>query len=312
MIIEATSSGPSSAIIGITTSNDVVQISSSNTGVEFTNYPDNDFYFRTCPSDALQGEAMAKLASDMGYKTARTLVLNNPYGIGFEGVFRESFENVGGEVVESVRYDPAQTIFDTEVARVAADNPDFVMLVAYPQTGSIILRTAYEKGFLSGDVDWLLSEGLRDENLAEMVGKDESGNYIVAGMIGTTPDPGEAGPAYEDFKAKFSEECGNAPSTYCSNSYDAAAVVILAMEQAGEVSGPAIRDNMRSVANPPGIAVTDVGEALELIRKGEEINYQGASGEITFDENGDVSGKYATWIITEDGSIQFGDGIDLN
>lgn len=311
VIIGTTGSGPSSAIIGITTGNEIVQISSSNTGVEFTDYPDDDFYFRTCPSDALQGRAMVRLALDEGYKTAATLVLNNPYGIGFEDVFCESFKKRGGEVIESVRYDPAQTIFDSEVARVVSKNPDFVMLVAYPQTGSVILRTAYEKGQLDGEVDWLLSEGLRDENLAEMVGKNESGKYIVAGLIGTTPDPRAAGPAYEDFKQRFTEEYGKEPSTYCSNSYDAAAVVALAMEQAGDASGRAIRDNLRSVANPPGVEVSDIAEALDLIRQGQEINYQGASSEITFDESGDVSGRYAIWSIDDDGSIRFGRTIEL-
>jgi len=310
-IIGSTGSGPSSAILSITTGSGVLQISSSNTGVEFTDYPDNDFYFRTCPSDALQGEAMAKLALDRGYKTASTLVLNNPYGIGFEGVFVGAFEDGGGEVIESVRYDPAQTIFDSEVGRATGKDPDVVMLVAYPQTGSIILRTAYEKGVFGDEVAWLLSEGLTDENLAEMTGKDKAGCYIVTGLTGTMPDPTVAGPAYEDFREKYAQEYGREPSIYCSNSYDAAALVILAMEQAGEASGTAIRDHIRSVANPPGKEVMDIGEALELIRQGEEINYQGASGEITFDEKGDVSGRYATWSIGRDGSIQAGEPIEM-
>jgi neutral amino acid transport system substrate-binding protein len=86
---------------------------------------------------------------------------------------------------------------------------------------------------------------------------------------------------------------------------------VLVKSRRGEASGKAIRDNLRSVANPPGVEVTDIGEALDLIRQGEEINYQGASGEITFDDKGDVSGKYATWSIADGGSIEFGEPIDL-
>ena len=77
------------------------------------------------------------------------------------------------------------------------------------------------------------------------------------------------------------------------------------------VTAKVIRDNLRSVANPPGTEATDIGEALDLIRRGEEINYQGASGEITFDDKEDVSGRYATWSIAEDGSIQAGDPIEM-
>ena len=310
VIIGATGSGSSMAIIDITTGNGVLQISSSNTAPDFTTYPDNDLYFRTCPSDALQGKAMAHLAIKEGYKTASTLVLNNPYGVGFEDVFVKEFEKLGGKVLETVRYDPAGTIFDSEVEKACKPKPDFIMLCSYPKTGSVILKTAYEKGYME-DIDWLLSEGLRDETLAEMVGKDTAGNYIIAGFKGTTPDPRAIGPSYEMFKQKYIAEYGKEPTTYCSNSYDAAAVVALAIEKAGKASGTAIRDSIRDVANPPGEAVSDIGEALRLIREGKEINYQGASGEITFDEHGDVFGVYCEFSIADDGSIVLGERIPL-
>ena len=311
VIIGTTSSGPGKAIIDITTGNGVLQISSSNTGVEFTSLDRKDLYFRTCPSDALQGKAMAKLAIQEGYRNASTLVLNNPYGIGFEDVFKKEFEALGGTVLESVRYDPAGTIFDSEVERACRSKPDFVMLCAYPQTGSTIIKTAYEKGYME-DIDWLLSEGLRDETFPDMVGKDTAGNYIVAGLKGTTPDPRVGGPAYDTFKARYKAEYGKDVTTYCSNSYDAAAVVALAIEKAGKATGVAIRDALRDIANPPGVEVTDIGEALRLIRNGTDINYQGASGEINFDENGDVLGNYCEWSFTENGSIALGKSIELS
>ncbi len=310
VIIGTTGSGPGKAILEITTGNGVLQISSSNTGVEFTTMDKRDLYFRTCPSDALQGRAMARLAIREGYRNASTLVLNNPYGLGFEEVFREEFESLGGTIQESVRYDPAGTIFDSEVDKACQPKPDVVVLCAYPQTGSIILKTAYEKGYMD-DIDWLLSEGLRDETLPDMVGKDTEGNYIVAGLKGTTPDPRTGGPAYEAFKQKYKAEYGKEVTTYCSNSYDAAAVVALAIEKAGKAEGIAIRDALREVANPPGVEVTDIGEALRLIRNGTDINYQGASGEIDFDENGDVLGKYCEWSFASNGTIVLGEPIEL-
>jgi ABC-type branched-subunit amino acid transport system substrate-binding protein len=309
-IIGTTSSGPSMAIISITTGNDVIQISSSNTAPDFTTYEDNDFYFRTCPSDTLQGKAMARLAIKDGYTTVSTLVVNNPYGLGFEAVFNAEFEALGGKVLESVKYNPAGTIFDSEVEKVCKQNPDFVMLCSYPETGSVILKSAYERGYMD-EIDWLLSEGLRDETLAEMVGKDEAGNYIIAGFKGTTPDPRVAGPAYKTFKQSYEAEYDKEVTTYCSNSYDAAAVIALAIEKAGTATGTAIRDNIRDVANPPGEEVMNLGEALRLIRTGQEINYQGASGELTFDENGDVFGVYAEFTIADNGSIEFGESIEL-
>jgi ABC-type branched-subunit amino acid transport system substrate-binding protein len=174
-------------------------------------------------------------------------VLNNPHGTGFEAVFVKEFETVGVTVLETVKYDPAGTIFHSEVEKACKPKQDFVMLCSYPQTCSVILKTAYEKGHME-DIDWLLSEGLRDETLAEMVGKD--GSYIIAGLKGTTPDPRAAGPSYETFKQNYIAEYGT-PTIYCSNSYDAAAVVALAIEKVGEASGTAIRGSIRDVTNPP-------------------------------------------------------------
>ena len=231
VIVGDTGSGQSMSIIDITTNSGVLQISSSNTGTEFTTYKDNDLYFRTAPSDTLQGSAMANLAKERGYKTVSTIVINNPYGVGFEEVFVKAFEADGGKVLESVRYDPSQTIFDSEVQKIAAGNPQFVMMVSYPETGSLILRTAYEKGALT-NTPWLLSEGLKAENLADLAGKDSSGKYIVAGLQGLAPDENAGGKAYDAFRDLYKAEYGKEPGIYCTNSYDALAVVALAIEQA--------------------------------------------------------------------------------
>jgi neutral amino acid transport system substrate-binding protein len=301
-IVGATGSGQSMSVIDITTGSGVLQISSSNTGTDFTNYDDGDLYFRTAPSDALQGSAMAKLAQERGYKTTSTIVINNPYGVGFEDVFVKAFEAHGGKVLEKVRYDPSQTVFDSEVQRVAEGKPEFIMMVSYPETGSLILRTAYEKGVLKS-IPWLLSEGLKADNLAGLVGNDAEGNYIAAGLQGLAPDQDAGGKAYEAFKSLYQAEYGKEPAIYCTNSYDALAVVALAIEQAKNATGRDIADNIRSVANPPGTEVSDLGEALSLIREGKDINYQGTSGDITFDENGDVSGSFTLWTIADNGSI---------
>jgi len=307
-IVGATGSGQSMSVIDIITKSGVLQISSSNTGTDFTNYPDDDLYFRTASSDSLQGAAMAKLAQTRGYKTASTIVINNPYGVGFEDVFIQAFEADGGRVLEKVRYDPSQTVFDSEVEKIAASNPEFIMMVSYPETGSLILRTAYQKGILKS-IPWLLSEGLQADNLASLIGNDTSGNYIAAGLEGLAPDLAAGGAAYDAFREKYLAEYGREPGIYCSNSYDALAVVALAIEQGKNATGRSISDNIPLVANPPGEEVSDLGEALRLIREGQDINYQGTSGDIAFDENGDVSGSFIIWTVAENGSIVQGEKV---
>jgi len=310
-IIGAAGSGISMAIIDITTGNNVVQISPSNTAPDFTTYEDNDFYFRTCPSDALQGKAMAILAVDEGYTTASTLVLNNAYGVGFETVFVEEFENMGGEILDRVKYDPQASMFNSEVEQAVKNEPEVIILISYPETGSLILKAAYEKGAMD-NTEWLLSEGLKDETLAETAGKDVNGNYIIAGFKGTAPDPTVTGPAYQTFNDAYMAKYGTETTTFTANSYDAAAVIALAIEKAGSANGTAIRDNIRAVANPPGVEVTDIAEGLRLIREGTDINYQGASGDVNFDENGDITtAYYAKWQVADNGSVEWGESIDL-
>jgi neutral amino acid transport system substrate-binding protein len=310
-IIGAAGSSISLSFIEITTKNNVVQISPSNTAPDFTTYDDNDFYFRTCPSDALQGKAMAILAMDENYTTASTLVLNNAYGVGFEKVFVAEFESMGGKILDRLKYDPAATIFDSEIEQASKNNPDVIILISYPETGSLILKSAYQKGAMD-DTEWLLSEGLKDEGLAESVGKDTKGNYIIAGFKGTAPDPTLTGPAYQKFNDAYMAKYGTETTTFTANTYDAAAVIALAIEKAGSVDGTAIRDNIRAVANPPGVEVTDIGEGLMLIREGKDINYQGASGDVNFDDNGDITtAYYAKWQVAENGSVEWGDSIDL-
>ena len=317
VIIGTSGSGPCMAIIDYTTSNDVLLISPAVTSPEFTTYPDNDLFFRTCPSDELQGIAMARLAVKQGYKTASTLVIWNSYGIGFEESFTKAFKAHRGKVLESVKYDPKATTFDSVVEKAVVGNPDVVVLCAYPKTGSAILKTAYEKGYME-NIDWLLSEGLMDDTLAEMVGKDKAGNYIVAGLKGTAPDLRVVGPAYEAFKQNYTAEYGREPAEgycpFCPNSYDAVAVVALAIEnlEAGDASsGTAIRDSLKEVARPPGTKVADIGEALRLIREGWNIDYQGASGGLNFDANGDVTGSYCEWSIADNGTVVLGNPIEL-
>ncbi|MCL7475138.1 MAG: ABC transporter substrate-binding protein [Methanosarcinales archaeon] len=310
-IIGAAGSSISLSFIEITTGNHVVQISPSNTAPDFTTYEDDDFYFRTCPSDALQGKAMALLAIEENYTTASTLVLNNAYGVGFEKVFVEEFEKMGGKVLDRVKYDPQATLFNSEIENAIQNKPDVIILISYPETGSLILKAAYEKGAMD-NTEWLLSEGLKDEGLAESVGKDTQGKYIIAGFKGTAPDPTVTGPAYETFNDAYMAKYGTVTTTFTANTYDAAAVIALAVEKAGSTDGTAIRDNIRAIANPPGVEVTDIGEGLRLIREGTEINYQGASGDVNFDENGDITtAYYAKWQVAEDGSVEWGESIDL-
>lgn len=301
VVVGAAGSGNTIAALSVAVPGQIVMISPSATSPNLTTYEDNGFFFRTPPSDALQGRVMANLAREEGYNTAATLALNNAYGEAFKNVFIEAFEALDGEIVADILYDPAGTTFDSEIDKIVAARPDVVILIGYPDTGAVILRTAFQKGLFDTSA-FLLSEGVKSEQLAEDVGKDPSGRYIVAGIKGTSPK--SQGPAYEDFVQAFTEKYGKAPTgPFDAHSYDAGVIALLAMEKAGSTSGAAVKDAVADITRPPGTQVSNVKDALDLIRRGEDIDYEGASSNVNMDDVGDVLSDYEVWQISEDGKI---------
>jgi branched-chain amino acid transport system substrate-binding protein/neutral amino acid transport system substrate-binding protein len=307
-VIGAAGSAQSSAAVDIAVRNQVVQISPSSTSPDFTtraaNGEFNGFWFRTAPPDNFQGNALAQLANDQGFKNVAVLAINNDYGNGLAQAFIPAFKELGGTVVNESNltlYAPDATTFDSEVTAAFQGNPDAVLIIAYYETGSLILKAAQEQGYLGGDTKILLTDGMKTENLAELVGQSSDGHYIVAGVLGTAPSA--AGPGIDQFKQLYTAKFNRPIGIYDANAWDAAAVIFLAAEAAKSNAGDAIKEKISEVANPPGQEVSDVCEALSLVREGQDINYQGASSSVDFNEQGDVGGVYDVWTINDDGKL---------
>lgn len=307
-VVGAASSGVSSAAVPIAVRNQVVEISPSATSPSFTDRAHKGefkgFWFRTAPPDTFQGKALAQLAHQRGYRSLAVLAVNNDYGSGLINAFTPAFKALGGKVLNEenpTRFDPRGATFDSEVRQATSPRPDAVLLVSYPETGSVILKTAYELGVLGQNTQWITTDGLKDLKLAQLVGKGADGKYIAAGLRGTAAH--SAGDAFTSFRNRFTQAYGTEPAIYDPNTWDAMALSVLAAESAKAMTGPALRDHLRTVANPPGESVTDVCQGLTLLRQGKKINYQGASGAVDFNAEGDVVGSYDVWQIQTDGTL---------
>ena len=306
-VVGAFASSVSGATIDIAVRNDVMQISSGSTSPVFTERAKQGdfkgFWARTAPPDTFQAQALAKLASDRGFDRVSTVVINNDYGVGFEQEFVKAFKGLGGTVVnenDPVRYDPKASTLDSEASSAFGNNPDAVLGVLYAETGSLLMRAAYQQG-LSEGVTELLTDGVYSEEFVNDVGKTPDGQSIINGALGTVP--GASGVALNDLTAKWEEEVGGEVTAFVPHTWDAATIMMLAAQQAGENTGTGIKDNYRDVANAPGTEVSDPCEAMELVRNGEEINYQGASGDIEFNEYGDTVGSYDVWTVESQGGL---------
>ncbi|MEP0872158.1 ABC transporter substrate-binding protein [Trichocoleus desertorum AS-A10] len=306
-VVGGASSAVSSAAVDIAVRNQVTQISPASTSPVFTERAKNGdfqgFWFRTAPPDTFQGQALAKLAKDQGFQTVAILAINNDYGNGLVASFIPAFEALGGKVVsgQPTRYPPDAATFESEVGAAFSSNPDAVLLITYPETGSLILKSAYQQGLLNKKTKVLATDGLKDPAIANLAGKNQAGKFIASGLIGTAASAG--GPAIAAFRQLYDAEYKRQPSVYDPNTWDATALMVLAAESAKAATGPAVKDKIREVASAPGQEVTDICQALDLVRQGKDVNYQGASGTLELDAQGDVVGTYDIWTIQENGEL---------
>ncbi|WP_224268672.1 ABC transporter substrate-binding protein [Haloprofundus salinisoli] len=168
------------------------------------------------------------------------------------------------------------------------DGPDSLIVIGYPESGIQLFRDYYSAS--DGSESILVPDGLQDGSMPAQVGND------MANVTGTAPAAG--GPNQDAFNQLFQDEYNAAPSVFTSQSYDSVALLILANAAAGENSGPAIRDQLRRIANPGGeeFGPQNFVEAVEAAANGDDINFQGASSATNFDEKGDpASAAYAIW-----------------
>jgi branched-chain amino acid transport system substrate-binding protein len=293
-IVGALSSGVTIAASSVTIPAEVVLISPASTSPEIPTLDDNDYVFRTVVSDEVQGIVMARLALFLNYKKASVIYVNNSYGKGLAVVFKENFESYGGEVPAMVPYEENKPSYRGEVEKVIAGGPDAIFMISYPVDGNKQIVEAIEAGY-TGEI--IFSDGMKGPPVAPgpaCPSAEELGP--IEGSYGTVA---AAGFRADQFTADFNAEFGPTTIPYNFQAYDAVMVIVLAIARAGEATGPAIRDNLRAVANPPGEEVFygELEKALGLLNQGKEINYQGVSGSVDFKEDGDVFGDILIWKI---------------
>lgn len=297
VIIGALGSGFSIALANsVTVPNEIVQITPASTSPALTVLDDNDFLFRTAVSDATQGVILARLARELGYETAAALYVNNAYGEGLARVFEENFEAEGGTITALVPQESDQPTYLSELENAVEGDPDVLVAMSYPVSSEVYLREAIEGEYIN---TFLFVDGNKQQSLFDSLGVDN-----FEGSYGTAPGTQESDSS-KVFQVLYEERYGQFPvNPFIGETFDAMAIAALAIEKAGEYDGPAVRDAMREVANAPGIKVGpgDFAKALDLIRRGEDIDYEGIAGSQNFDENGDVLNTIEIWKI-EDGKI---------
>ncbi|GAA4254705.1 ABC transporter substrate-binding protein [Dactylosporangium darangshiense] len=274
VIIGAASSSVSLSVIDKITGAGVVQISPANTSTAFTTYNDHGLYFRTAPPDTLQGRVLGDLIVQDGNQTTGMLVLNDSYGVGLAQNAKAEIESGGGKVVESVTYDPKAADFSADVAKIKAANPDAIAIIGFDETKKIVPKLV-EAGLKTKK--WYFVDG----NIADYSKDFPAGT--LNGYKGTQP----GAETKADFKTKLLGVNKDLKDfNYAAESYDATILAALAATEAGSDNPAEIAKHLTTVSKG-GEKCTTYKACVDLIKAKKDIDFDGASGPISFNDAGD-------------------------
>jgi ABC-type branched-subunit amino acid transport system substrate-binding protein len=255
----------------------------------------NGVFFRTITSDALQGIAAAKFAIDNGFKKIAIIHQNNDFGVNLVKEFTGPYEALGGKVVSVTPYNAKQSDYASEVTAALAGSPDALYLISDPVDGATVARAWVSQG---GVQKFLLNDGMNSDDFITAVGKEYLGQ-----AFGTSS--GTVTSASTDyFNANYKAFSGIDPAAPAADrSYDAGALVGLAIAIAGGPDAAKLPDAIRKAVDPKGEVIhagkEEFTKALALIKAGKPIRYEGVIGPVAFDQYGDIAGPFRLWQIVD-------------
>jgi len=288
-IMGADCSGVTTAIANnVAVPNGVPMISPSATSPALTTIEDNGYFFRTAPSDARQGQVLAKIVMDRGISEIAVTHTNNDYGKGLTDSFSSAYTALGGKISATVPHEDGKADYSAEVASLDASGAEVLAVFGYvDQGGRYMIQTSLDSGAFD---KFILADGMYGDSLLENIDGD------LTGTFGTVP--GTASNGADIFK-KIAADAGlNAGGPYTGESYDAAALLVLAMQRARSTNGESIADNLLAVANAPGAKILpgELAKGLSILNSGGPIDYVGATN-VELDGVGETFGSYREFEI---------------
>lgn len=287
-------SGVTGAVLAnVAVPNGIVLISPSATSPALSTAEDEGLFFRTAPSDARQGVVMAEVLMERGVESAALTYTNNDYGKGLADAIQAAYEGMGGSVTIVAAHDDGKADYSSEVAALAAAGGDVLIVAGYvDQGGKGIMQASLDTGAFE---TFALPDGMIGSSLTDDLGGDIDGSF---GTVPGTDSPGAAAMVDLAAAAGVSTE-----GPYVGESYDAAALIALAMQAAKSTSSSDFAASVESVANAPGekIYPGELAKALGILAEGGEVDYEGATA-VELINGGETAGAYRE-ILIEGGEI---------
>ena len=268
----------------------VVMVSPSATSPALTTIEDQGLFFRTAPSDARQGAVLAEILSGKGVEEIAVTYTNNDYGKGLADSFQAAFEEAGGTVLLTAAHEDGKADYSAEVGALSASGAEYLAVFGYADQGGVgIIRASVDSGAFE---KFVLGDGMFAESLIEAIGSD------LDGTIGSVP--WSEGEGAEAFVALAEAKGVDPDGSFRRESYDAAALIGLAMQAAGSTDPQVFKDKMLDVANAPGekIMPGELGKALKILADGGDIDYVGATN-VELIGPGEAAGTYREYEVKD-------------
>ncbi len=289
-IIGADCSGVTAAVLqNVARPNGMVMISPSATSPALSTAEDDGLFFRTAPSDAREGEIMADILLEKGIKTIAMTYSNSDFGKGQAEAIAASYTAKGGTISINIPHEDGKADYSAEVASLAAAGGEVLVVAGYvDQGGKGIIQASLDSGAFSV---FGLPGGMVSDTLPAAIGPALDGSF---GQVAQSDSPGAA---VLTEMGKTNSTPFDATSPYAMESYDAAALIMLAMEATKSTDPKVYSAKIMEIANGPAdgsgtkIQPGELGKALELIAAGTAIDYDGASG-VTLVGAGESAGRY--------------------
>ncbi len=288
-IVGGDCSGVTTAMLqNVALANGIVMVSPSATSPALSTIKDNGLFFRTAPSDARQGQVLTAVLQDKGVKSAALTYTNNDYGKGLANSIKTNFEKAGGKITISAAHEDGKGDYTAEVGALAAAGGEVLIVAGYlNQGGKGIIQAALDTGAFE---TFVLPDGMIGDSLPKDIGSDLNGSY---GTVPGTDSPGAT---------KFSEmakAAGFKAGPFTSESYDAAALIMLAMQAAGSSQSKMFKDKVMGVANAPGTKIYpgELAKALKILKDGGDVDYVGASA-VELIGAGESAGNYREILVS--------------
>jgi branched-chain amino acid transport system substrate-binding protein len=281
-VVGAAATGSSLAIIEALFNQKIIQISPSNTGPVFTTHEHGKYYFRTAPSDVMQGSVLAQEIIEDGHESTAILAMQNAYGEGLADQVDSVYSTAGGTVEEKIFFEPNTSEFAAEVSALVAAGADSLVIISYEEVKQIV--PALVEGGLGPDtLQWYFVDG----NLADYSADFDAG--LLQSVKGTAPGP-ESPP--QDFYDRMAEAApGIDTFIYGPEAYDATIAIALAAVAANSDDGDAIQAQLPLVT-AGGEKCTTFADCKELLEAGTDIDYDGITGPIDWTDAGDPGAAF--------------------